>query len=89
MIFNIVVVHCLLHVAVVACSYIIVNEKDMIRFCLFVICSMVNTVDLIFNYGGKWVVSEFDEQLYIDRDIDVLYDFNIDFMNYGDLLYRY
>ena len=50
---------------------------------------MEETVDLIFNFGGSWEVRENDELFYVNGSVDMLYEFDPDFLNYGDLLYRY
>ena len=46
-------------------------------------------MDLIFNFGGSWEVRENDELFYVNGSVDMLYEFDPDFLNYGDLLYRY
>ena len=50
---------------------------------------MVGTVDVIFHYGGKWEVRENDELYYVNGDVDMVYNFDPDYMCYGDILYRY
>ena len=50
---------------------------------------MVGTVDVIFHYGGKWEVRENDELYYVNGDIDMIYNFDPDYMCYKDILYQY
>ena len=67
------------------------RDKIHLIFVFFVYyCdSMDETVDLIFKYGSSWEVLENDELLYFNGSVDFLYDFDLDFLNYGDILYRY
>ena len=43
---------------------------------------MDNIVDLLSNFGGKWKVGKNDELMYLDRDVDVVEDFDLDYLNF-------
>ena len=49
---------------------------------------MSTIVNLVFHFEGKWKWIE-DRLEYTNGDIDVLYDFDADYLCYGDLLHRY
>ena len=49
----------------------------------------MSTVDLLFNYGGYWQVGEDDLLHYVNGEVDLLENFDPDYLNYGDILFRY
>ena len=46
-------------------------------------------MDVIFNYGSKWEVSEKDVLCYVNGAVDTIYNFESNFMCCGDIIYRY
>ena len=49
---------------------------------------MVETIDVRFNYGGTW--EWVDNRLrYINGEVDVVYNFDPDYMCYQDILFRF
>ena len=66
------------------------KRQLILVFYLFIYSARMDTyVDVIFNYGGKWEVSEKDVLCYVNSDVDTVYNFDPDFMCYGDIIYRY
>ena len=49
---------------------------------------MTTLVNLVFHFGGSWEWVE-GKLEYLKGDIDVLYDFDVDYLCYNDLLARY
>ena len=49
---------------------------------------MTTLVNLVFHFGGSWEWVE-GKLEYLKGDIDVLYDFDMDYLCYNDLLARY
>ena len=49
---------------------------------------MTTLVNLVFHFGGSWELVE-GKLEYLKGDIDVLYDFDVDYLCYNDLLARY
>ena len=50
-------------------------------------CSMVDTIDLIFHYGGRWEYSP--ELCYVDGETEIVENFDVDFLSFTHMMKKY
>ena len=71
-----------------ACTCYTACISDFLFVRFFYIAAMDKLVNMIFHFGGRWCYVD-SNLVYEKGDIDVLYDFDSNFLCYQDLLFRY
>ena len=71
-----------------ACTYYTACISNFIFVRFFYIAAMDKLVNMIFHFGGRWCYVD-SNLVYEKGDIDVLYDYDPDYLCYQDLLYKY